>query len=120
VRLGLVVLHGRLVTFDRVVSRPTGNPEHRVKTLDLRSGKTTRRASSRGDIVDIYVAPDGSIVLWSTPGLGDHSRIDLGGPDGRRELEAGPGIDRDSIAVGDNIVYWVTSGELRSAPIDLE
>jgi hypothetical protein len=38
------------------------------------------------------------------------------GADGSTELDSGA-IDRDSVAVGDGVVYWTNAGELRSAPL---
>jgi hypothetical protein len=119
VSLGDVHVTSRLVTFSEVICpTSTGNCRHHARTVDLRSGEVVREGESSDDEVALFGAPSGSFVLWTDTG-GFRNYLYVVGPEGSEEVVEAQNVNKDTVAVGDGIVYWTyrDDGTVSSAPV---
>jgi hypothetical protein len=110
-------VNGRLVTFDELSCPGTiANCRHLIRTVNLRTGAVVREAEARADGVEVFGAPNGSFVIWTDDGvIAQH--LFVVGPEGSEEVASGR-FGRESVAVGEGIVYWTDdAGTVHSAPV---
>jgi hypothetical protein len=86
--------------------------------LDLRTGE--HMCSSSGPVRDLGITPSGSLAwIAEDPLDGYHSCCGVyalrAGEQKQVQLDDGPDIDRDSLAVARHVAYWTKAGEPQSA-----
>jgi hypothetical protein len=109
-----VWLRGRIVALNRYSCPPDpvlGSCVGAARTVSLRTGEPLRRANTRTSVAALVLGPRGSFAYVSSGGAVVKS-------DATGEsvvLDAGAGIDPDSLAVAGARVYWTRSDAPQTA-----
>jgi hypothetical protein len=109
-----VWLRGRIVAINRFGCPPDpilGGCAGSARTVSLRTGETLRRADTGTAVAALVLGPRGSFAYVSSGEVVVKS-------DGTGEtvvLDAGPGVDHDSLAIAGARVYWTRSGAPQTA-----
>lgn len=80
-----------------------------ARTVDLRTRRTLRRASTGGYVSELAIGPAGTIAVVTGRGLVTSDAA------GEVVLDAGPGIQPGSLAFAGPLLYWTSGGAPRSA-----
>jgi hypothetical protein len=108
-----VWLRGTVVALNRFSCPPDpllGGCVGGAHTLDLRTGRTLRRANTGTAVTALVLGPRGAFAYVSSGGA--VSKSDAGG---EGVLDAAPGIDPNSLAIAGARVYWARAGSPQSA-----
>ncbi len=90
---------------------PLGGCSGSARTVDVRTRRTLRSASTGGSVGELLIGPHGAIALVAGRGLV------AADADGERVLDPGPGIAHGSLAFAGPLLYWTSGGAPRSAQL---
>jgi hypothetical protein len=89
-----------------------------LDVVDLRSGEkhTITSMAWEGSVTDVELKPNGSVAwIQSREGTATVTKLDASG---RHELDAGPAIGLDSLALSGSRLYWMNDDQPRTALLD--
>jgi hypothetical protein len=130
-----IVLAGPIVAYEHYsFAEGLGGTRLGVAVRDLRTGATLRDEPTGkakipgsepelefgiGHTATIVVKSNGSVAwILETSAQEDRYQVHAADMTGSRLLASGPDIDRSSLALAGNTIYWMQSGQPRAAPLN--